>query len=87
MVHGCISHLTRRVAKLLHQYATRVCSAYEDLEGRVRFGSDGFPVIKLFQWEDVSLHQQPYGIVDDLHVRVWITHEDLYLLALFDPVE
>ena len=87
VVHGRISHLTRRVAKLLRQYATRVSSANEDLEGRVRFGSDGFPVIKFFQWEDVCLHQQPYCVVDDLRVRVWIMREDLYFLALFDPVE
>jgi hypothetical protein len=87
LVHCRISHLTRRVAKLLHQYATRVRSANENFEGRVRFWSDGYPVIKFFQWEDVCLHQQPYCIVDDLCLQVWITRKDLYFLALFDPVE
>jgi hypothetical protein len=64
-----------------------VCSADEYFEGRVRFWSDGFPVIEFFQWEDACLHQQPYCVVEDLRVQVWITREDLYFLALFDPVE
>jgi hypothetical protein len=64
-----------------------VHSSDEDFEGWVCFWSDGFPVIEFFQWEEVCLHQQPYCVVDDLHVRVWITREDLYFLALFDPVE
>ena len=72
---------------LLRQYATRVRSSNVCIEGRICFWGDGFLVIEFFQWEDACLHQQTDGVVDDLRVRVWILRKDLYLLALFDPVE
>jgi hypothetical protein len=87
LILGSVSHLSRRVASLHCQHTASVCCLDERFEGWVRFWGNRFPIINFFEWKDAGLHQQSDGIVDDLCVGEWVLCKDLYLLALFNPVE
>jgi hypothetical protein len=62
---------------VLRSCCARMCLVYaaamKVLRARYVFGSNDHPIVKFLQWEDACLHQQAYGVVDYLHVRIWVT--------------